>query len=255
MSIELNSSSQETARNFIQSLSDEQKIFLYGIINLNQRDLVINWDLDQTLAISEDPVKAAVDAKYGKNYSSRRTDGWDSITKWLVSDGIDEKIAKEDEKLFWRNNEILMKAEPNEYLRWLSYAAYVRKIPQYITTVRSPGLRQMTYKWVEKHFSWIPPGKINFRVAMNVNGDAFKVGTILDLYSKNPGLIHVDDDLTIIKPLINAAPKLGLIGIKYPSDDVSGLNHSGNRVFVERDILGSLIPYRPFAVDMVAQCH
>lgn len=247
--------SAELVRNYLNILSNEQKNFLYGFINLNQRNLVIDWDLDQTLALTEDPVKTAVDAKYGTNYSSRRTDGWDSITKWLVADGFDKAEAENDEIFFWRNNSILMQAKPNEYLRWLSFAAYQRKIPQYITTIRSPGLRQATYKWVDKYFWWIRPGSINFRIGTNISGHEFKIKSILDNHKINPGLVHVDDDLTIIKPLAETEPGLGLVGIKYPSDNVESLNHSSNRVFIERDTLNSMIYYRPFENDMVAQSH
>lgn len=223
-----------------QEIINARKIdFIYGAINLNQKDLEFSWDLDQTLALTEDPVKAAIDAKFGTKYSLRRTDGWNTISKWLIADGIDQKDADEAE-LKWRENEVLVQAKPNEYLRWLSFAAFQRGIPQSITTVRSSGLRQMTYKWVEKYYWWIPAGKLNFKIPMG-HGDEFKIERILERYKKNPGLIHWDDDLTIIRPLAKLAPELGIIGIKYPSDDVDGLNHSPNRVFIERDMLNSLI--------------
>lgn len=237
----------ENQQNYLEILTLPQRQFLFGFINLNQKDLVIDWDLDQTLEITEDPVKAAVDAKYAKygtKYSERRIDGWDTITKWLVEDKLmDETSAREYERSLWVNNEILKQGLPNKHFRWLSYEADKLGIRQKITTIRSPGLRMTTYKWIDKYFWWIKPGDVNFRIGMD-NGFEFKVGSILNEYKKHPGLIHIDDDLTIIKPLASAAPDLGLIGIKYPSDDVTEYNHTANRVFLERDVLNNLIPYK-----------
>lgn len=227
---------------FFETLSADQRNFLLGFVNFTQKDLELDWDIDQTLAISEDPVKAAVDARFGTNYSARRIDGYNTISKWLATDGLmDPKSALEYEGRLWVDHDILMSAKPNEALRAYSYEAYKLKIPQNVSTVRVPGLRQMTYKWMSIHFPWIPAGKVNFGVGMSSMGPDFKINTILSLYGRNPGLVHIDDDLKIMRPLAQKAERLGLIGIKYTSDDVNGLNSSGNRVFLDRDILNSLV--------------
>lgn len=238
---------QEFIRDYLETLDFGKQNFLYGFINLEQPGLKIDWDLDQTLSLSEEPVKLMASKDFNGNYSARRVDGWDSISKWLLADKKFEKKedAKEYERRLWTNGQLLYQAPPNEALRALSYVAWQRGIPQSITTVRVSGLRQVTYKWIDKYFWWIRPGEVNFNISSAIKGHEYKVNSILEQYAENPGLIHVDDDLTIIQPLAEKAPKLGLIGIKYPSDDVDGLNGMPNRVFVERDVLSSMIPYNP----------
>ena len=211
--------------------------------NLNQKDLEISWDLDQTLSLSEEPVKAQCDKDFGTNYLlSKRVDGWHSISKWLLEDGkLDPKEAADYESRLWVNGDVLRLAPPNDYLRWLSFTAYRRGIPQSVTTVRVPGLRRATYEWLGEHFWWISPGKINFKIGMGVTGAEFKMETIVQKYKKNPCLVHIDDDLKITRPLLARAPGLGLIGIKYPSDNVEDINYAPNRVFLDRDTLGRTI--------------
>lgn len=242
--------SQEFVRNFLETLDIGKQNFLYGFINLDQNHLEIDWDLDQTLALSEEPVKLAVDRRFGTNYANRRVDDWNSVAKWLLNDKkiTDPSEADEYESYLWTNAETLYQAPPNEALRALSYVAWQRGIPQSITTVRVSGLRQATYKWIEKYYWWIGAGNVNFNLSTNVKGRDYKVATVLERYLRGPGLIHVDDDLTIIKPLAEKAPNLGLIGIKYPSDNIEGLNGVPNRVFIERDILSSMVPYNPVIV-------
>jgi hypothetical protein len=231
----------ETAGNFVNSLNENQKNFLMGFVKLNREDLMIDWDLDQTLEITENPIKDKVLVDFGKDYRNRNVDGWDSIREWLIADGVAAGVAGPYEESVWVNNDLLMLGEPNKALRALSYLAYLKGIPQSVTTVRAQGLRQTTYRWLDKHFPWIPAGQVNFNLQTGIKGRDYKVNSILKQYDKYPGLVHVDDDLTIMRPLIEAAPRLGLIGIKYPSDEVDSLNHSGNRIFAERQILESVI--------------
>lgn len=250
MSLESYKSSQEIVRKSLDTLTMEQRSFLFGFINLNKWNLEISWDLDQVLSISEDSVKAFVDSEKGTNYLSRRIDGWNSIARWLVEDGIlNEKDAVGFENPLWINNDILSKAKPNEYLRRLSYVAALRNIPQSVTTVRSSGLRLSTYKWLDENFKWIRKGEINMNIGMN-SGFEHKIGIILGKYKKNPELIHIDDDLKIIKALAKAAPGLGIIGVICQSDDISGIEFAENRVFLDRDVLNGLIYYGSHEADV-----
>lgn len=243
---------QRPEPHLLDRLTVNQKRFLFGFINLNIGGMEIDWDLDQTIEISEDPVKAIVDAQKGTNYFNRRVDRWNSISSWLTQDKIlSQEEAKRYEDGLWVNNDVLMMGPPNEKLRDLSFVAWRRGIPQSVTTVRACGLRQTTYKWLGEHFWWIPKKSINIKVGMNPSGFEFKIAKILDMYKKNPNLIHVDDDIEIIKVLVETAPKMGIVGIKYPGDDVDGIKYAENRVFLEREDLNNLIYYAPFAEEMI----
>lgn len=228
--------------------------FLHSFINLNRRDLEISWDLDQTLAITEDPVKNAVDKDFGTKYSERKIQGWNSISRWLLKDGkfSDPGKAEAYEHRLWIDNDILFKALPNDCLRALSYVAWQRGIPQSISTVRVPGLRQSTYKWIDRYFWWINPGDVNFNIGSADKSFSNKVDSILDLYAKNPGLIHVDDDVFVLSALAEKANNLGIIGINHPGQKRPGIDNSANRYFIERDRLGSLIYYKPEIKRLVA---
>lgn len=253
--------STEIAKNLpnpqlLENLSDGQKRFLFGFVNLNIYKMELSWDLDQTLEITEDSVKAFTDVENGTNYFNRRVDGWNSIANWLVEDKImDKEEAYAYEHRLWTNNDILMMGPPNIKLRDLSFAANQREIPQSVTTVRVCGLRQTTYRWLDEHYPWIAKGNINFRIGMNPTGFEYKISKILTMYKSNPNLIHIDDDLKIIKVLVEKAPGLGIVGILCPNDDVSDIKYADNRVFLSRDDLNSLIYYSPLAGDMVAQSH
>jgi len=242
--------SKEIYKNRYELFTDEQKIFFNGFINLNQSGLVIDWDLDQTLEITEDPVKAAIDLRFGTNYSDRRVNSWRSVAEWLTKDKIlNAEDADKYESSLWINNLTLYAGRPNEYLRALSYVAYLRNIPQTVTTVRALGLRQMTYKWLDENFWWIKSRDINFNVSATP-GREFKIESIVAEHKKYPGLIHVDDDMKIMKILAGTSPSLGLIGITNSGDDVSSFSYSGNRVFLDREDLNGRIYYRPFESEM-----
>lgn len=240
--------SQETAAktDILDFLTPGQKKLVEGFINFSLEKMEVDWDVDQTLALTEYPVKAVVDERFGTNYFSRKIVGYETLTKWLTEDGVtDKKTAQEFESSIWVNADILYQAKPNEFLRDLSYAMYKAKIPQNVTTIRIPGLRISTYKWLQEYFPWIPSGKINFRIGMGMSGHEFKRKTVLDMHAKNPGVVHVDDDSRIIKTLSEDAPGLKIIGIRYPYEDVSGIEYAENRAFLYRDDLNSLINLPP----------
>lgn len=226
-------------------LSDNQKVFLNGFINLNIWNLEISWDLDQTLGITEDPIKVKCDSDFGTNYKERKIDGYGNISKWLLEDKVftHEKEAKDYETKIWADNDILMQALPNERLRNLSYVAYERGIPQSIVTVRSPVLRQSTHKWLNIYFPWISSGNINMNVGGLVAGAEFKVNTLAVQFQKNPNLIHLDDDMNIVRMLLAPVPNANIIGITYPSDQIDDLRNMDTRVFIGRAELDSRIYY------------
>lgn len=226
-------------------LSDKQKVLLNGFINLNIWNLKISWDLDQTLAITEEPIKLKCDTDFGTNYKERKIDGYGSISKWLLEDRVftHEKDAKDYENKIWADSAVLIKALPNPSLRNLSYAAYLRKIPQSIVTVRTPALRQTTYKWLVTYFPWISPRNINVNVGGAIPGSEFKINTIKTKFDQNPNLIHIDDDMEIVRKLVNVSPEVKVIGITYPSDKIDDLNVADNRIFLSRNELNSRIYY------------
>lgn len=226
-------------------LSDKQRVFLNGFINLNIWKSEISWDMDQTLAITEDPIKLKCDFDFGTNYKERKIDGYGNISKWLLEDKIftREKDAKDYEIKVWANNDVLMQAMPNEGLRNLSYVAYQRGIPQSVVTVRPPVLRQSTHKWLDIYFPWIRAGNVNMNIGGLISRSEFKVSTLQAQYQKNPELIHIDDDMDMVRKILFAVPDANIVGLIYPSDDISDININDNRVFMGREELNSRIYY------------
>lgn len=226
-------------------LSDKQKVLLSGLINLNIWNLEISWDLDQTLAITEEPIKTKCDNDFGTNYKDRKVDGYGNISKWLLEDKVftHENDAKDYENKIWADPNILIPASPNQALQNLSYAAYHRGIPQSVVTVRVPALRQATHKWLGTHFPWIKAGNINMNIGGLISGAEFKVNVLKDQFAKNPNLVHLDDDMNIVRMLVGSVPNINVIGIIYPSDQIDDLRNVDSRVFISRDELNHRIYY------------
>lgn len=243
----------ESTRKYLDTLTVGQRNFLFGFINLNIYGLQIDWDLDQTLEITEDPMKFAVDVEHNTKFFERRVDGWDSISKWLTEGGIlDVDAAIKYEQTLWTNKDLVMMGPPNKPLRRLSYIANQRGIPQSVTTIRDPSLSEVTYKWLDEYFRWIPKDKINQKMNRRISGHAYKTETILKMYRKNPALIHIDDDFRVVKTLAEVAPDLGVIHIRYPSDDIGSIKYAERRVYLTRDELNSLIYYAPTNEEMAS---
>lgn len=233
------------SKEFDENLTDPQISFLHSVINLNIWKMEISWDLDQTLLISENPVKEFCDKEFGTNYKSRRITGWDSISKWLVEDGImpDVKTAVAYEGKLWTDPNILSVSKPNPKLQALSYAAYLRGIPQQIVTVRIAELKETTLKSVEVYFPWIEPRNVFMNENPDIKGLVYKIGQLSGKLAQTPNLVHFDDDMKLTMPLIGANPGIGLIGILYPGESVNPKNFGPNQTFIGRDELNGLIYY------------
>ncbi len=237
--------SKETTVDFLNTLSDRQKLTLYGFLHLNQKDLLISWDFDQVLIKTEIPVLSFVDRDLGTNYFDRKIKEWNSIAKWLIEDGIkSEKDAYEYEHEVWTNPKIMKWALPNEKLQSLSYAAYLRGIPQVLTTSRVPKLAETTFAQVDLFFPWLK-NCVNQRTyeKSGINGEDFKASKIAGLFRLNPNTIHLDDSMTLMRKLINICPEIGLIGFPNPEDDFSGLEGEKRIYFPDISIFNNLVFY------------
>ncbi len=236
--------SKETASKIesLESLTFGQKNLLTKFLNFSGENFEVDWDIDQTLALTEYPVKETIDKHFGTSYFSRKIEGYETLTKWLVADGVtDLETAQKVERKVWVDPDILYQAKPNEPLRDLSYAMYKAGIPQNVTTVRVSGLRMSTYRWMNYYFPWIPAGKVNFKISSSISGHDFKLNTVEAMYARNPNIIHIDDDLRVMKALSLRTPEIQLIGIRYPEEDVCGVEYADHRAFLYRDELNALI--------------
>ncbi len=245
--------SVETAKSYLETLTDEQRIFLYGIINLNQRNLVLSWDIDQVLAASEIPVLDFCSSDLGVNYVGRKINGYNTVSNWLIEDGIikKRKDARKYEKDLWENLELIAAAPPNEVLRKFSYAASLRGIQQFVTTSRIPELGHVTDHWVEGHFSWIPKDHINQRVNRDLKGEIYKAIKVAEIYRRNPEVVHFDDSMNSIYKISQIVPEIGLIGFPYSGDDVSSLQ-AKTRIFLARDLFEQFLYYNPQDIPPVS---
>lgn len=237
--------SSEILKNRYDLLADEQKIFLNGVINLNQNNLVLNFDLDGVLSMTQIPVFNYVDRDLGTNFSSRKMKGFNPVSKWLVEDGLmNPKDAKHYEDGLWDNPEIIKLAPPNFRLRALSYAANQRGIPQFITTSRPPGLFDITDEWLKYYFNWIwiEPGSINIRSNNDISGMEFKAKSTYEVYKRYPEVVTLDDLMPHLQRIVELCPNIGVIGFPYDEDVLPEFTGS-NKVFVSLPVFEERLNY------------
>ncbi|HJY98392.1 MAG TPA: hypothetical protein VJ227_01620 [Patescibacteria group bacterium] len=234
---------KESASSFLETLTNQQKLLVYGLVHLNRRGLEISWDFDQVLLKSEVPVLDFVDKDLGTRYSGRKIKGWNSISKWLTEDGLKpEKEALEYEDWVWTEPKIIKDALPNERLRALSLAAKRRGIKQTISTSRVHKLASTTDGQVKLHFPWLE-GRVNQRrsEADGPSGENFKVAKVSEIYRRNPDVIHLDDSMTFMRKLLMACPGINVLGFPAPDERHDDLYGEMRIFFPEISIFESLI--------------
>ncbi|QQG41434.1 MAG: hypothetical protein HYV90_04735 [Candidatus Woesebacteria bacterium] len=237
---------KETVQNYLDTLSYSQRIYLFGIVNLNQRDLVISWDIDQVLSRTEIPVLDYCDKDLGTNYSSRKIIGWNSIANWLVEDDLmNKKDALEYEWRVWSDPKILLAGEANQKLRNLSIVANVRGVKQYVTTSRIPSLADSTFMWLNHNFPWIPTDHIGINPNSNLDGNEFKARRVAELFKFNPGMVHLDDSMRLARTLLQKAPDIGFLGFPAEGESFEGLLGERRIFFPNISVFEDLLYYSP----------
>jgi hypothetical protein len=207
----------EISKNPIDVLTDNQRIFLHGVVNLNLRNLFLDFDLDQVLANSEIPIIEYCSRDLGVNYIGRKLNGYNTISSWIVSDGIMNNLeAVLYETKLWERPDLVNLAPPNEILRAFSYAASLRGIPQSITTSRAPGLADVTHAWVLNYFPWIDV--VNQRTDKTLKGEEYKAKKVAEAFKINSGTVHFDDSMGAIRKITEIVREIGIIGFPFPRD-------------------------------------
>lgn len=183
---------------FLDTLSYDQQLFLYNILNFNIDSIC--WDLDQTLLDTEVPVKEAFDEHFGTSYRFRKVDRFRALTAWAVKDGVaNEDIAKEIEDDYWTNHEILIRANPIRSNHLFSKVANELGIEQFIATSRIPTLRFSTMQSVNMHYPWIKIRNVYIRDYLATDGDIFKATSVRDI---GPA-VHFEDSVRSAKKILS----------------------------------------------------
>lgn len=192
----------ETNNDFSETLSISQREFLDRFFAYKMTSIV--WDLDQVLAVTEEPVKKAFDSKFGTNYAGRKIDRWRSLSHWAHEDGImDYEEAKHIEDRIWADKNVVFRAPPGIFQEYSRVAAE-NGIEQAVATSR-PLKFEGTYEWMRIHYPWIPKGNVHQRKDDWLTGEAFKMLKIVVL---NPN-VHVEDQVEFTRNLIRYLDKKG----------------------------------------------
>lgn len=177
-----------------QGLNAEQIQTLYRILNFQVER--INWDLDQVLALSEEPVKKMFDAIFHTNYFERKLDRWEALAAWAAEDEIVEyKMAVKIEQVLWVHPDVLIQAQPISEIQRYSKLVHDRGIEQTVVTSRPPNLRDNTIQWLNDHYPWIAKENIYIREDQNESGDEFKGKTIAMIGCE----VHFEDSVASVE--------------------------------------------------------
>ena len=179
-----------------ENLNAEQIQILYRILNFQVEK--ISWDLDQVLALSEEPVKKMFDTIFDTNYFERKIDRLEALAAWAAEDQIVEhKMAVAIEEVLWVHPDVLVRSQPIPEIQHYSKLAHDRGIEQTVVTSRPPNLRDNTLQWLNEndHYPWIVKENIYIREDKEESGDEFKGKTIAMV----GGEVHFEDSIASVE--------------------------------------------------------
>lgn len=181
-----------------ENLSAEQIQILHRILNFQVQK--INWDLDQVLALSEEPVKKMFDLILHTNYFERKLDRWEALSAWAVEDQVvDYKMALALEEVLWVHPDVLIQSRPIPEIRYYSKLAHDRGIEQTVVTSRPSTLKDNTFQWLDEHYPWIEEENIYIREDQKESGDEFKGKTIAMIGCE----VHFEDSIKSVEATLS----------------------------------------------------
>src|SRR3990167_8577657 len=181
----------ERPRDFLGTLTSGQRKFLKEIVSFEVKK--INWDLDQVLAASEEPLLKWFDLLHGTNFRFEKIkSGWDPVTE-MAAKHFQTNLAQvsEWENELWTDPDVLFAAEPNYGIRRFSWLASHTGVVQTVATSRNSHFKDSTPEWLAKYYPWIDKGNIYQNKDTNMDGSDFKLKTILGLQPD----VHVEDSI------------------------------------------------------------
>lgn len=150
----------------------------------------VSVDHDGVIADTRNFVVNKVNKEFGTTYEVSDINDWHWVTNVALEHGWDLLSAKELDKKFWYDPELLLQVPPTDgavdFMKWF----YDRDMENFVITSREPRLRKSTLAWYAKHMPFVKESQIIIGSESDPRGDYFKVWAI---QSAIKPAIHIED--------------------------------------------------------------